>query len=70
MLAQRSRKSAAPASLFEEIYRPARPPLPDPVTIALLALEHARERYRREHAGARRAVGAPTVAPDQFAQTP
>ena len=66
LLAAQARSPApplAPASLFEQIYCPARSALPEHVTEVLVGLSHARERYRLEHAAARRCAGTPTAAP-------
>lgn len=73
LLVAQARNAASPrspASLFEQIYRPARPPLPAPVTDALLALAQARESYRLEHAAARRTAGTPAAPPHVFARMP
>ncbi|MDQ3675946.1 MAG: hypothetical protein M3401_03940 [Actinomycetota bacterium] len=48
--------------MFDEIYRPAQPRLPDAVSDALRALSQARERYRLEHTAARRSGRPPGAA--------
>lgn len=65
LLAAQARNRApqgALASVFDQIYGPAQPRLPDAVSDALLALADARERYRFEHTAARGSRYPPAAA--------